>query len=386
MTQSINSSGGSNGTINQAKKRVPAMDVGTFINDELESDTDEAENPFRDKFRRSILDQSVDYPLPEPVINLVQNSEKTPLLTLKSYSLWQGKQKSRKTTLLALAIAAYINPNSQEEAICFESAIPGKVLVFDNEQGQGYAARTMNLILKLADIETSPNLIYCDLREYSPAERIKIIEAGIECTPEARLLIIDGIVDLLTDFMDPAEGHMTITNIIKLCSVHNIHVAGVLHQNKADKNARAHVGTISSQKCEIEIATEVDPDNLTQSLVTCVNSRGLPFEPFAIKWEKGSLPCICQDWSKASAVDAKTMKNYVTVEQLAKEVFKPFQAIKRADAMDEIMVLTKQGDSTAKRRFNEMVKWKLVMKGHDGLYRINVEMESKGQEGSNIGS
>src|SRR5579863_1459191 len=251
-----------------------------------------------DKFLRSIMDQEKDYPLPEPVINIVQNLEKIPLLTLKSYSLWQGKQKSKKTTLLAMAIAAFINPKMQSDGIWFEGAMRGKVLFFDNEQGQSYAARTMKLILKMADLDKSPNLIYCDLREFSPQDRIKIIEAGINATPGLKIVIIDGIVDLLNDFMDAAEGHLSITNIIRLCSLHNIHAAGVLHQNKADKNARAHVGTISSQKCEIEISTEVDTNDRTQSIVECVNSRGIPFQPFAIKWEKGTLPIIVQDWTK----------------------------------------------------------------------------------------
>jgi AAA domain len=381
-----------NGVSHTGKKPAPIMDLGTFTGGEFKPNPDESSeyNPgketYHEKFQRSIMDQVKDYPPPQAIINLIQGGDPVPLLTMKSYSLWQGKQKSKKTTLLALAIAAQLRQTKINEGIRFEGAIPGKVLFFDNEQGESYAARTMKLILKLADLETSPNLIYCDLREYSPDERVKIIQAGLECTPDARLLVIDGIVDLLTDFMDPSEGHMSITHIIQLCSIHNIHVAGVLHQNKNDKNARAHVGAISSQKCEIEISTEVDTNDRSQSIVTCVNSRGLPFEPFAIRWDKGSLPCIVQDWSSGAAADEKIMKNYSAVESMAKEVFKPFQAYRRVDAMDEIMKISKQGDSTAKRRLKEMEKWGFIKKGPDGLYRINTEKGSGGHEGSNEGS
>ncbi|HEY4193992.1 MAG TPA: AAA family ATPase, partial [Mucilaginibacter sp.] len=240
-------------------------------------------DPAYEKFLLSVLDQRKDYPLPVPLVKLINGETEISLITLKSFSLWQGKQKSKKTTLLAMMVAAFISQGKSADNIRFESAMDSVVLIFDNEQGESYAARTMKLILKLAGVDYSPKLIYCDLREYSPADRMKIIEAGIQNTPDVKLVIIDGLVDLLNDFMDAGEGHLSITAIIKLCSTYDIHVGGVLHQNKADKNARAHVGTISSQKCEIEISTEVDPNDPSQSLVECVNSRGMPFEKFAIK-------------------------------------------------------------------------------------------------------
>jgi hypothetical protein len=249
-------------------------------------------------FKKSILDQNKDYPPPIPVINLYQNGEVIPFLTKKSFSLWQGKQKSKKTTCLAITIAYYIGKLVTSETVYFKSEDPGKVIFFDNEQGESYAARTMRLILKLADFKECPNLIYCDLREFSPLERIKVIKAGIENTTNVKLVVIDGIVDLMEDFMDAKEGHTTVTDLLKLCSQYDIHIAGVLHQNKGatNKDARAHVGSISSQKCEREIMSEVDNENPAQSIITSKESRGLPFEQFAIRWDKGTLPYIVQDW------------------------------------------------------------------------------------------
>lgn len=337
------------------------------------------------KFRDTILDQATDYPAPEPIINIIQRGESIPFLTLKSFSLWQGKQKSRKTTLLAIAVAAFIadyNDQSSNEGTFLKAALSGVVLVFDTEQGQSYAARTMKLMLKLANVTTTPRLIYSDLREHSPGERIKIIVAAIESTPEVRFVIIDGLVDLLVDFMEAKSGHDAMTEILRLCSKFNIHVAGVLHQNKQDKNARAHIGTIASQKCEMEISTEVDPDDRNQSLVTCVNSRGLPFEQFALKWEKGSLPVINNEWNQVNASDKKASKNYERSKQIAEEVFKPLAALSHSEATQQIMSMTKKSEATAKRFIKEFVTWKLITKGEDGHYRINTENGVRVHEGS----
>jgi hypothetical protein len=340
-------------------------------------------NDYAALFRKSVLDQGKEYPLPVPVITINQNSNSIPFLTLKSFSLWQGKQKSKKTTALALAVAAFIKHQHTPADGLFQGAMSGTVLFFDNEQGESYAARTMKLILKLADVETTPHLIYCDLREFAPAERMKIIQAGIESTPDVRRVVIDGLVDLLTDFMEASEGHLTTTEILKLCSRYDIHVAGVLHQNKNDKNARAHIGTISSQKCEIEISTEVDPDDRNQSFVVCVNSRGLPFEQFAIRWDKGSLPRVNDEWNAVIAKDVKSVKNYELGREAVEAIFKPFTALSFAESIKQIMNVTRKSESAAKRYLKDYLGWEFIEKGTDGNYRRKMPEGSRVHEGSN---
>jgi hypothetical protein len=347
------------------------------------------QNSYIEKFKGTILNQEKEYIPPTSVLNIIQNGEAIPLLTLKSFSLWQGKQKSKKTTILAILIAALIADCSQfvqGEGTFLQAVEKSIVLVFDTEQGESYAARTMRMILKLANLKTSPFLIYCDLREYPPSERMKIIAAGIECTPGVRMVIIDGLVDLLEDFMDAKDGHTGITEILRLCSKFNIHIAGVLHQNKSDKNARAHIGSIASQKCEMEISTEVDPDDRSQSIVSCVNSRGLPFEPFAIKWEKGSLPRINNEWNQAFVANRKESKNYERSRELAEAVFKPLAALSHSESMKAIMNAAKKSESTAKRLLKEFITWGFVVKGTDSLYRININSGVRVHEGSKEGS
>ncbi len=332
-----------------------------------------------ERFLRCILDQLKDYPPPAPVLNLIQDGDTMPLLTLKSFSLWQGKQKSKKTTALAMAIAPYIaNKPSDESQTYFQPETPGRVLWFDTEQGQSYAARTMKLILKLAGVDKSDKLIYCDLREYTPRERLEIIISGISTTQDLGIVIIDGLVDLLDDFMDAKQGHTLITTLLKLCSQHNIHIAGVLHQNKSkdDKSARAHVGTIASQKCEVEISTEADTKDLSVSKVTCLNSRGIPFKDFLIRWQKGSLPAIIDKGTEVM----KPNKNYAQAVSLQEAVFKPMAALTPTEAEKAIMKHLTVSESTAKRRIDELLTWGLIEKGEDRRYRgVGVRVH----EGSN---
>jgi hypothetical protein len=364
------------------KKPVPVIDPEAFKKPLSVVESEDLKQ-FEEFFKRSIMDQVKDYPLPIPVVSLVQNGSIVPLLTLKSFSLWHGKQKSKKTTVLALMIAAMITGEESLESVGFKSHLDGVVLFFDTEQGESYAARTMKLILKLANLERSENLIYCDLREYSPSDRSKIIEAGIRCTPGVKMVVIDGLVDLLTDFMSAEEGHVTITDILRFCSSYDIHVAGVLHQNKADKNARAHIGTISSQKCEMEISTEIDSTDRTQSQVSCVNSRGLPFETFSIRWQKGSLPNIVQDWASKSTEELKTEQKIEKGLEVCNEVFQGQRSYTHKQSVEEIGFVSSRGETTAKTMLRDFVKRGWVCKGADEKYRRNYSEGQRVNEGQN---
>lgn len=336
------------------------------------------QNEYLEKFRQTILDQKADYPAPVPVISIVQKDEVIPLLTLKSFSLWQGKQKSKKTTALAVTIAAFIADHGTmapiPEGTFFKKGEPGVVIFFDTEQGQSFAARTMRLILNMAGLSSSSKLIYCDLREHSPGDRWKIITAGIESVPEVKIVVIDGLVDLLNDFMDAGDGHAAITEILRACSLYNIHVCGVLHQNKNDKNVRAHVGSIASQKCEMEISTEVDPQDRSQSIVSCVNSRGLPFEPFALIWKKGELPRINNDCDISARADRpKTSKYYDDRKRIADTLFKPLVTLRHTDAKKQIAGIAQCSERTAMRMIDDMVTYGFIEKGADDLYRRKMQ-------------
>lgn len=332
-----------------------------------------AEKELYDKFLSTILDQQKDYPDPTPLVSLVSGSDMIPLLTLKSFSLFQGKQKSKKTITLALIVAAYIRHMQSNEEIYFEGIGDGTVLWFDCEQGQSYAARTMKMVLRVAGIETSPRLMYSDLRQFTPKERMQIIEAAIQSTDNVKLVIIDGLVDLMNDFMDAAEAHQVITKLLALCSTYDLHIAGVLHQNKADKNARAHIGSIGSQKCEIEISVEVDAEDRARSIVTCANPRGMPFEPFAIRWDKGSLPCIDQDYRQAGTKkEIASVRNYENGKRVVDTVFKPFAALSYTEAGEHIASVEKVSISTANRRIKDYVAWGFIEQSTDGKYRKKV--------------
>lgn len=290
-------------TANSTNRIVTRLSTEAFINadniqpyDDSVDELPYSQSPNDDSFyltlfKKYSLNQNQEYLPPESILDIVHGDHVVPLFTRKSISLIHGKQKSLKTTFLAALVAVMIFSGMLFEGI-MQAKVRGTILYIDTEQGAGYGAQTMKLILKLAGVDESTNLIYVSLRELSPEDRWKTIDVAIRHTPNLILVIIDGLIDIMEDWTHPTEGHSVITKILRTASIYNIHIAVVLHQNKADKNARSHVGHIASQKCEMEISIERDEKDKVQSIVKCVNSRGLPFEPFFIRWEKGTMPKI----------------------------------------------------------------------------------------------
>lgn len=329
-------------------------------------------------FCKTILDQSKDYPEPIPLVYLVNGEDKRPIMTKGSFSLWQGKAKSKKTTVLGMAIASYISPIQSIDTVRFERASDtGKVLFIDNEQGASYAARTMRRILSIAGVENSALLNYCDFRQGSPNDRFHMIVAALQRDPEINIVVIDGLVDLMVDFMDAQEGHELIRQILSLCSFYDIHIAGILHQNKGDKNARAHVGTISGQKCEIEISCEVNPNDKAMTIVECRAARGIPFETVAIRWDKGSLPVFVQDFQPEMSGSVKGKVKFgvdslTDVEHIhaVNEVFKSDNAVNNSALKDFIKVVLKKWGKISETLAREFVahwtmkKYVTITKGH----------------------
>lgn len=322
------------------------------------------------KFIDSILDQNRHYPDPSPLINLVSGADVVPLLTEKSFSLIQGKQKTMKSTFLAMMIAAFLRQQLCTDSVYLEGVGDGIVLWFDTEQGVSYAARTMKLILSLAGGGTNQRLIYSDLRKHTPKERVEIIYTAIENTPGVRLVVIDGLIDLITNWREPEESHELFTKIIRWCSMYNVHISAVLHQNKADRNAREIIGTIASQKCEVEITVESDAADKGRSTVSCLNSRALPFDPFSIRWVKGSLPYIEQEYTTPlEKKKSSGQKLWATGKRVTDVVFKPLVALRHKDAVAEIMKAEPTGKSTAEGRIKDYLLWEFIEQGEDGLYR-----------------
>ena len=233
-------------------------------------------------------------PPPEVPILFIQD---IPVCTHGNYSLVVGKKKSRKSLFIQWLIAQFFTrPKSS----------PEECLLFDTEQGRRRAYLMRERIKAL----TGYHIPVFDLRGKSPKERIGIIEESLHYWPVIpKLIIIDGIRDLMTNINDPVETTELIVWVEKIIQKYNCHIIFVLHLNKTDGNARGHLGTELQNKVEISIELELDEKtNITN--VKTESSRDKPFEPFAFHHGKDGLPELLdvQTQQVATPIPEKRLK------------------------------------------------------------------------------
>ena len=135
---------------------------------------------------------------------------------------------------------------------------------------------------------TSNYSCYC-LRPFNSEERIDLIEEAIYSTKNLKLVIIDGIADLIIGYNNEDEAIKVISKFMKWTAERNIHIITVVHQNKGDNNAKGHLGSLILQKAETVLSIEKDGEISTAKPT---HSRGIDIEPISFTINEHGLPKI----------------------------------------------------------------------------------------------
>lgn len=213
--------------------------------------------------------------------------------TLGNFSASIGKAKSKKTFNVSAIVAAALK---NATVLRYAAELPDnkrKVLYVDTEQSPYHCLKVMKRILRMAGLPTDKDndkLEFLALRKYTPEQRIAIVEQAIYRTDNIGLVIIDGIRDMVYDINSPSEATCIISKLMQWTDERQIHIHTILHQNKADENARGHIGTELNNKAETILLVEKDDKDVDVSKVKAVHIRAMDFEPFAFRINEEALP------------------------------------------------------------------------------------------------
>lgn len=208
----------------------------------------------------------------------------TEVFTIGNISTIIGKAKSRKTFLTTSIVAGIITNREMQ----FRSQLTGDVVIFDTEQGKFHVWRVTKRIEAMVG-KWPENLRVFGLRPLTTQERVNEIENYImQYGPQ--LVIIDGIRDLVTDINSADQATEIVGKLMRWSYEKNCHICSVLHQNKADDNARGHIGSEIVNKSETVISVN-KAKNKEFSDVKSMYTRGKETEDFQFYIDKG-LPVI----------------------------------------------------------------------------------------------
>lgn len=219
--------------------------------------------------------------------------------TLGNFSASVGKAKSKKTFNVSAIVAAALK---NDEVIRYVAELPPskrKILYVDTEQSPFHCQKVMKRILRLADLPADihpEDLEFLALRQYTPEDRVGIIDHVINHMNGLGLVIIDGIRDLMYDINNPSEATILVNKLMQWTDQHQIHIHTVLHLNKGDDNTRGHIGTELNNKAETILQiTKSDMDG-DISEVKAMHIRDREFEPFAFRINDEALPELAEGY------------------------------------------------------------------------------------------
>jgi hypothetical protein len=306
---------------------------------------------------------------PPAVLNIVDNSgQQIPSFTLGNLSLMIGKAKSKKTFFSALLIASYLGYKN-EKVLGNPTAFPN-VIWFDTEQSPYHLISMVKRVCSLINDPNPKNLYVYQLRTLTTDERIYFIDYVISKIP-ASLVLIDGIKDLVSDINSPDQATSIVTRLMKWSTEDYVHIINVLHMNKADGNARGHLGTELTNKAETVLSIEVTDDPFI-SIVKAEYTRDKEFKPFSFTINSDSLPELCDTPDKESG-KPRNQPNLVSKDIHNKILYGAFQD-KRERRYDELWRSIKLsaannglyfGDSRAKDYLAYYIKEGLIIKDEE---------------------
>lgn len=231
-----------------------------------------AESLIKDHWKDLII---TDEPPAEQVLIKIDEAD---MATPGNHSLVTGEKKSRKSLFVVHEIGLFFEQN--------KGASGSEVCLFDTEQGKRHVWKYKDRVKRL----TNRDITTFYLRGKGFKDRQNIIENTLKFWPtKIRLIVIDGIRDLVSNINDPDECTALIEWLERLILQHNIHVINVLHLNKTDGNARGHLGSELQNKAEASIKVKYDRET-NLSTVECESSREKGFEPFAFQHGPEGLP------------------------------------------------------------------------------------------------
>ncbi len=200
-------------------------------------------------------------PSPEDIIFEIENSL---IGTLGNFVVFSGLPKTGKSTFINAAIASSFS----DEYWIFKHRIKKGISIgyFDTESAQPDFYNNRDRIKFMAKKETlSPSIKMFASREYDPAMTKILIECYIQ-TSGCKVILIDGLLDIINNFNDERESRDVIQWLKLMTGKYNILIIGVIHLGKKDNHTLGHFGSMLDRYAQSTLEVSRDFENNIYSI------------------------------------------------------------------------------------------------------------------------
>ena len=285
----------------------------------------------------------------------------------QAYVIFGGLPKAGKSSFLNSCIASAfvpydiftmkINLPEQKQRLC----------LFDTESSDFDYYKRIQSILSFADLNHIPNNFDSfQVREDGTGTIIKMVERYLELNPDCSVLVLDGLLDLITNYNDETESSMLTKWLKKITKVYDLLIISVLHFNKSNDHTTGVIGSHSDRFAQSTLEVKKDKENNTFVMQSRFMRSDADFEPITLmnfngKFEQVSNISVIKKGKKASDLDA------MESQRLCRQIVS--SPMLYSEIVDEIKERTAESNTYAKQLMKIWISNSYVVKDHNNKYK-----------------
>lgn len=240
------------------------------------------------------------------------------------------------------------------------------VLLYDTEQSEVQLFKNVSSLLKRAKLKEKPDELRAfSLTGMSRKERLQAIVQSMDKYhyeyEGIRMVVIDGIADLVLSANDEAESIRIVDELYRLAGIYKTCVVCVLHYVPNGLKLRGHLGSELQRKAAAIVSIELDSDP-TISVVKALKVRdGSPLDVplMQFSWDKEAGMHIYIGEKPREEKEKRKEKELVNV---AREIFNSQNNLTYIDLCDRIQQIMDVKERTSKSYIKFMREKEIIIK------------------------
>jgi hypothetical protein len=196
-------------------------------------------------------------------------------------------------------------------------------------------------------------------REDAPKDIMDMVDEYLVTNNDCSILVIDGILDLISDFNSVTESFMLVQWLKKITKIHNLLVLIVLHQSKRDKLSLGHIGSFLDRKSQSVLSVEKNAETKTIDLAPIFLRSADSFNPVSIQyvgdgWSEVQGNFKTNNEAKIYGIELKRLLNSILIEP------KNYNAL-----LNDLCESIGKGHTTGKKIIKDWINQNIIIKSGD---------------------
>lgn len=288
--------------------------------------------------------------------------------TTQAYIVFGGLPKAGKSSFLNACIASAFVPY---DIFTMKITFPEnreRLCLFDTESSDFDYYKRIDSIKEFADLNYMPaNFDSYQVREDGSETIIKMVERYLELNSDCSVLVLDGMLDLISNYNDEVESSKLTKWLKKITKVYDLLIISVLHFNKSNDHTTGVIGSHSDRFAQSTLEVKKDKETNTFIMSSRFMRSDSDFEPISLMNFDGKFQQV-ENNSNVKKTNKASDLSEIESKRLCQQIVS--SPMLYSEIVEEIKERTAQSNTYAKQLMKIWINNAFVLKDHNNKYKI----------------